>query len=33
MRYLTAATVVPGGVIASVYNGEVEFWFGVATAR
>lgn len=25
-RFLTGATVVPNGVIASVYSGDVEFW-------
>jgi hypothetical protein len=27
-RYLTGATVVPGGVIAQVFSGQPEFWFG-----
>lgn len=31
LRYLTDATVVPDGVIATVYSGDVEFWFGSAT--
>jgi hypothetical protein len=29
-RYLTSAAVVPGGVIAHLYSGESEFWFGTA---
>ena len=27
-HYLTRATVVPGGVIAQVFSGQPEFWFG-----
>jgi hypothetical protein len=33
VRYLTGATVVPDGVIANVYNGEAELWFGAAAPQ
>lgn len=33
LRYLTDATVVPDGVIAGVFSGSQEFWFGAAAPR
>ena len=30
VRYLTSALVVPDGVIAHIFSGENEYWFGTA---
>jgi hypothetical protein len=32
-RYLTHAWLAPSGVIAVVYDGDIEFWFGTAIER